>query len=84
MPRRCEELRQHSHRAVSLSGLTRRVCGVGWQVVAQGAVAAQHQSDSQKTLCTLKERAPKLTGVTLCDAKVTGSERVIQMSLKVA
>ena len=60
-----------SHGVVSLSGLTRRVCGVGWQVVAQGAVAAQHQSDSQKTLCTLKERAPKLTGVTLCDAKVT-------------
>jgi hypothetical protein len=33
---------------------------------------------------TLKERAPKLTSVTLSDAKVTGSERVIQMSLKVA
>jgi hypothetical protein len=35
------------------------------------------------TLRTLKDRAPKPTSVTLSDAKVTGSERVIQMSLKV-
>ena len=36
--RRCQELRQRAHGAVSLTGFTRRVCGVSWQVVAQGAV----------------------------------------------